>query len=185
MPQYFVLKCLSPPTADHYVLQVDDELRSLDWYAGALFAANSGDAERRPPPEPIEVRTYLEKGPHVYPELTWSPIPLMTRRLVTALQSAGIDTLQTFATKLVAPEGSPPPPEDLYLAVNLIGLVAAADLRKSLLNPDVSDRLISADFLSLAVDPAKARGLLLFRLAENVSAGIDTLSWLKPERWAG
>ena len=57
----------------------------------------------------------------------------------------------------------------------------------------------SDDFFSLSVDEVKAKDLLLFRLAENVTAvlvheqvksaveasGITNLTWFKSESWAG
>lgn len=57
---------------------------------------------------------------------------------------------------------------------------------------------MSADIDSLVVDPAKADGALMFRLAESVNtillhesvcdaieaAGIDTLTFYEPESWA-
>jgi hypothetical protein len=59
--------------------------------------------------------------------------------------------------------------------------------------------MISTDFHALSIDESKARGLLIFRLAENITAvlvhehvkkqversGIGTLTWLAPEEWAG
>jgi hypothetical protein len=95
--------------------------------------------------------------------------------------------------------GKSPPTSDNYLAVNIVGRVAAAELAKSEINPEVPERLISMDFFSLSVDEAKTRGALMFRLAENLSAvlvhehvkaqvdraGIETLTWLRPEEWAG
>jgi hypothetical protein len=201
MPQYYVLDCHSPLTADHHALEVSSALRGKRWRAGGLFSSADERVGFHPPTEPIEVRTQpdTDEPPKIYPELSWPPIPLMSRRLVTALQASGVDNLQTYETQLVAAQGTPPPAADHYLAVNIIGLVAAADMQKSKLNPAVRETLISVDFHSLSVDPAKARGLLLFRLAENVSAvivhehvreivekrGIDTLTWLNPDEWAG
>lgn len=59
--------------------------------------------------------------------------------------------------------------------------------------------MVSVDFDSLAIDAARARGALMFRLAESVSgivvhesvrkaveaAGIDSLSFTVPADWAG
>ena len=83
--------------------------------------------------------------------------------------------------------------------MNIVGLVAAADLAESETGPDVEERILSVDFHSLTVYPQKVRDALMFRLAENVSAdlehervknfvedkGIATLTWLEPEEWAG
>ena len=115
-----------------------------------------------------------------------------------ALRKAGVDNLQAFETTLQLSPGEAVP-QDLYVAVNIVGLVAAADLGRSAVSPGTPERLISTDFDSLAIDAGRAHGLLMFRLAENTSAvvvhrsvkdaveraGIVTLTWLLPEEWAG
>ena len=114
-----------------------------------------------------------------------------------SLIAAGVDNLQTFQTVLRAPSGELPPIE--YVAVNILGCVAAADLNLSSISPDTPERLISTDFDALAIDERAARQLLMFRLAQNTSAvlvhrlvkqsidaaGIQSLTWLRPEEWAG
>lgn len=201
MTEYYVLDCMSSLEAEHYSLDVGYPANDKRWHAGLLFSPRDERETCQPPSEPIEIRT--EEGaddPHrIYPELTWVPIPLMSRRLVEALRAAGVDNLQTYETRLVTTHGQNRPAPDHYLAVNVVGLVAAADFAKSKTKPEVLERMISTDFYSLAVDADSARGQLLFRLAENVSAvlahehvkkrvearGIDTLTWMQPEDWAG
>src|SRR5262245_54011844 len=171
MAEYFVMECLSPLKAEHWVVKVSPVGRKVRWTEGHLLSPEDQFPGFRPPAGMIDVSTPedLEVPPRVYAEIIWMPIPLMTRRLVDALRASGVDNLQTYDTRLVEPRGPNPPPENHYLAVNLVGLVAAADLQKSKLNPEVKERLISVDFHSLAVDKAKARDQLLFRLAENTS----------------
>lgn len=200
MASYYVLECMPPLRAEHFRLDVGYPANVKRWSAGTQFSPDARRDVLQPPVEPIPVETLPddEFQPRVYAELYWNPIPLMTRRLVTALRAAGVDNLQTYETVLAARGGTPTPP-DRYLAVNVVGKVAAADMDRSVTNPAVSDTLISADFHSLAVDAGTATDLLLFRLAENVSAvlvhervrahveasGIDTLTWYAPEEWAG
>jgi hypothetical protein len=173
----------------------------LRWVAGALFSTLDERRGMHPPQVPIAIDTVPEAPelPNIYPVLTWTPIPLMSRRLVDALRSAGVANLQTFETRLASVQGDSPPPTDHYLAVNIVGCIAAADLARSQINPEVPDRLVSTDFYALAIDVDKAGGQLMFRLAENVSAvlvhqrvkaaveaaGIDSLTWLPPQQWAG
>lgn len=201
MAKYYVLKCLPALEVEHYRLLVDYPANDKRWQAGLPFSPENRSEELQPPPEPIAIRTEPEDPgiPNVYAELYWNPIPLMTRRLVQALRGAGIDNLQTYETSLESTQGSTPPPANRYLAVNIVGRVAAADLSTSEINPDTAERMISTDFYSLVVDGAKAKDLLLFRLAENITAvlvhehvreqiersGIGTLTWLAPEEWAG
>jgi hypothetical protein len=121
----------------------------------------------------------------------------MSRRLVAALQEAGVNNLQTYPTTITNPQRDTP--ADYYLAVNVVGLVAAADFAESETDPESDERVLSVDFHSLTIDPQKARDALMFRLAENISAvlvhervrehveakGITTLTWFEPEEWAG
>jgi hypothetical protein len=200
-PAYYVLKCQSPLHAEHYLLQVKSPAKTKRWNEGILFSASDERKGFQPPPEPIQLETEedTENPPRIYAEMYWNPIPLFSRRLVDALRDSGVDNLQTFATRLGTTFGTNPPSAEHYLAVNIVGTVSAADLNKSELNPDVAERTISADFYSLTVDEAKARGFLMFRLLENISAvlvhervkeqveaaGIDTLTWIPPQEWAG
>ncbi|OHA80417.1 MAG: hypothetical protein A2675_01525 [Candidatus Yonathbacteria bacterium RIFCSPHIGHO2_01_FULL_51_10] len=200
MTSYFVLDCMSPLEYEHYLLKVDYSAQKR-WEAGVLFSNQDERDGFHQPTEPIELQTKAdtEVPPRIYAELYWQPIPLMSRRLVAALQEAGVDNLQTFETRLVTVQGKSPPPVDHYLAVNIVGLVKAADLNKSKTNSDVPEKLTSMDFHSLAIDESKTHEQLMFRLAENISAvlvrervksfieskGINTLTWYRPEDWAG
>jgi hypothetical protein len=182
----------------HFKLEADCANKEC-WQMGRVFSRKDEDPDFRPPARVIELRTKIDsKAPErVYPELTWNPLPLMTRRLVSALQSSGISNLQTYDTRLTNPQGKTPP--DHYLAVNIVGLVAAADLIESQTDPQGTETLLSVDFQSLTVDPMKSRDALIFRLAENVSAvlvherirkfvtdaGIYALTWYEPQSWAG
>jgi hypothetical protein len=197
---YYVLECPAGTGPLQFKFEVEDSARKC-WYMGRLFSPDDSDDDFQPPPTPIAVRTKIDSkaAERVYPELAWNPIPLMTRRLVAAMQTAGVNNLQTYETRLVNPQGSPPPPADHYLAVNIVGLIKGADLAESETNPAVADKLLSMDFQSLAIDPIKVRDALLFRLAENISAvlaharvrqsaesaGVSTLTWYRPEEWAG
>lgn len=201
MAKYFVMTWASPLRAERHTLEVDASANDKRWRSGRIFSVDDDDEEFWPPTEVIDIVTEKPAGkmPHVYPEYSSQPIPLMTKRLVGALLEAGVDNLQAFKTRLVDPYGTPSPPADLYLAVNIVGRVAAADLSKSILNEDVKERMISADFHSLVVKEKNTKGALMFRLAENISVvlvhekvkefvianGIDTLTWLAPEEWAG
>lgn len=87
---------------------------------------------------------------------------LMQRALVDTLQGAGVDNLQVFPA-ILTEESTGAARED-YCLVNVLGLLAAADLKQS--------QGISLGggqvFTRLAIDAGKARGLLMFRLAESL-----------------
>lgn len=198
---YYVLDCMSPLEAEFYTVELKSSANRKRWAAGVLFTPSNEIPEFQPPLHAIELVTEEDDSdiPHVYAELYWDPLPIFSRRLVTALEAAGVDNLQTYDTRLVSVQGTNPPPPEHYRAVNVVGRVAAADLEKSEINPDVGDRELSTDFYSLSVDEKKAKDLLMFRLVENISvvlvhervkeqveaAGITTLSWFQPEEWAG
>lgn len=54
-----------------------------------------------------------------------------------------------------------------HKAVNILGLVAAADMSRSVATVHDGIPLIDVSFDSLVVDSSKAGGFLFFRLAEN------------------
>jgi hypothetical protein len=105
----------------------------------------------KPPSEPI--RLTIKKGREDAPLPTFlrEPVPLMNNRLLSVLRSAGVDNFDVYRAELHYEDGALA--SDAYYVFNLIGLVQAADLDKP----------------AFAVDPRAARGLLMFRLAENVS----------------
>jgi hypothetical protein len=197
---YYVLECIGGRRSLRFQLEADCHNGEC-WHMGRLFSSADEDRDFHPPSKIIELRTKIDSKvrERVYSELTWDPLPLMSRRLVAAFKDAGINNLQTFETRLINPQGDPPVPDNQYLAVNIVGLVAAANLLESETNPAVEDKVLSMDFQSLVIDPLKARNLPMFRLAENISAvlvheriknfvqskGIDTLTWYEPEAWAG
>lgn len=184
---YFVLQSREPddPEAPETAsFSYERDVAERSWFRGQRFSS--------PPPLPVRVTT---RG-GTLPDLAEVPLPLASERLAAALRSAGVDNIDFYEAEIV----------DLgsgrsgrgYFAFNLIGLVAAADLSASVyLAPE--GRLLSVDFDSLAIDAAKARGALMFRLAECVTcivvhasvkqtieaAGIDTVEFLDPADWVG
>jgi hypothetical protein len=96
-------------------------------------------------------------------------ILLMSDDLVQALREAGVDNIDCYDA-IVREESTGIEHTD-YKAVNIVGVVRAANLTKS----DATelgladDGLINVFFASLVLDEENTRGALLFRLAENVS----------------
>ena len=91
------------------------------------------------------------------------PYPkLMSLRLIDALKAAGVDNLQLFDAEITNSKTGAK--IEGYQVVNVLGLVAAAD-------PDASKSRPLAHvqfFESLVIDEARARGQLMFRLAESL-----------------
>ncbi|MFO0607167.1 MAG: hypothetical protein U0324_28655 [Polyangiales bacterium] len=129
------------------------------WFRGARFAA--------PPDEPLVVEVVEEYEEDTAP-LSWSPsVPLMRDDLVACLRGCGVDNLDAYPAVIVGEETG----LELrgYSAVNLVGLVRAASPAGTAYGPGTASRLLDADIDALAIDPARAMGLLMFRLAECVT----------------
>lgn len=85
---------------------------------------------------------------------------LMHKDMVAVLKSAGVGNIQTFPASVRHPETEFSYHD--YLVVNILDLVACADLQKSQTDPLGP----SYYFHKLKIDESKVGGLLLFRLAE-------------------
>jgi hypothetical protein len=89
-------------------------------------------------------------------------IPVMSNRLIKALQDIGVDNLQCFPAVLINEDTGDKWSE--YQAVNIIGLIACADFSKSYFG-EIGGGLY--DFDQLVVDPTKIMGQIFFRLEED------------------
>lgn len=95
---------------------------------------------------------------------------LMSVAFYEALCEAGVDNLDVYDAVIRSEDGSIT--HEGYKAFNIVGVVQAADLKKTIFNDPPATRLIDASFESLAIDPEKASGLLMFRLAESLKTVI-------------
>ena len=152
-------------------------------------------------PSPIEIslrplRNVPGEGAEM-PSFLSGSIPLFRNDVVEAMQRAGVDNLELFATVLFDPDDGKS--HRSYQAVNILGLIAAADFEQSeAIIHGTGPRLIDVDFNSLVLDTTKTHGALLFRLAEAVNGvlvheklkralladGFDDLQFLDPRRVA-
>lgn len=89
-------------------------------------------------------------------------VTLMSKRFLDLLKNAGVDNLQLFPA-IVKSEEDGTVWED-YFAVNVLGMIACADLGKS-----IYDEIMPGHygFDELAIDAEKAKDSLLFRLHEH------------------
>lgn len=148
------------------------------------------------PALPLPLRYELD--PEAHGQMPWffdAGGPLMHNRMVAALHSAGVDNIAVYDALVVHPVKGREWKD--YKAVNIIGRVAAADLTKSVVDPAEPLKMVAAKFDKLVLDPAKAHGLLMFRLAEKLSAivvhekvkqqieadRIGPLGFIPPEDW--
>lgn len=95
-------------------------------------------------------------------------IPLFRQDLITAMESGGVDNLQYFDAEIYDPDVDQK--RDDYKAVNIVGLVAAADMEKSNATVHPGGAILDVDFDGLVVDESKTHGFLMFRLAESCNA---------------
>jgi hypothetical protein len=96
--------------------------------------------------------------------------PVMSDKFYEALVSAGVDNLVVYDAVLTSEDDKIQ--YEGFKAFNVIGLVKAVDLGKSVFSADNESRLVDAGVERLAIDPKKAKGLLMFRLAEYAGAVI-------------
>jgi hypothetical protein len=170
------------------MLRYSPDIPFRRWASGARFKA--------PPSEPV-VATIKEGYAGIMAEFWTNPVPVMTKRLLRALEQGGVTNLDTYRAEIHDPASGAIYHD--HVAFNIIGVVSAADLKNSQFDPTQEDRKISMLFDAVAIDAGKAHDLLLFRLAESVNAimvhqkvrqhieasGIDTLTFVEPEDWAG
>lgn len=184
-----MLECYQP---DHWddcaLLEATPKPGGESWRMGMRF--------REPPTERVEILidpTHSDRLKELYKK----DALIMSKRMVKSLQGGGVDNLDVYEAVIRNPETRFETTD--YVAVNLIGLVRAADLAASEVVGGSADGLIDVDFDSVVIDSGKARQLLMFRLAENTSAvvvheqvrdrlladGFDMLEFVNPTDWVG
>jgi hypothetical protein len=126
-----------------------------------------------PVPDPLEIRLKpinpeaADHGPEI-PDYMKGPIPLFREDLLAALREVGVDNLDVYNAIIVDPETGAR--HTTHKAVNVVGLVAAAELGKSVATVHTGGAIIDVDFDRLQVDERRTRGVLMFRLAESINA---------------
>ncbi len=156
---YFVMTCegISPGTL---VSQVS-EWNGPPWMTGELIT--------REIPNPF-IFDLIPEFPGKMKPMYEGTVTLMRDDLLDALVSSGVDNLQVFPALIR--DRVKGLDYDNYKVVNIVGTVACANMTESVrMDPEEEDEdLIDVNFDSLVIDEEKARGALLFRLAEAVSA---------------
>jgi Immunity protein family (Imm11) len=151
-----------------------------------------------PIPNPLEIeldpynRKLSDQGPNM-PAYFKGRIPVLRDDLLNAMRQAGADNLDAYPVRLIDPDSGTT--YDNYKAVNIIGLIAAADMGASTATVHPGGPVIDVDFDHLVVDETKTGGALIFRLAEStnvilvherlrdrlLAAGFAELEFLPPE----
>ena len=109
-----------------------------------------------------------DHGPHM-PSFLEAAAPLFRDDLIAALLACGVDNLVPYPVAITDPDNGQV--HTNYKAVNILGLIAAADMEKSnaTVNPN-GPPLIDVDFDGLVIDEEKSQGQYFFRLAESTNA---------------
>jgi hypothetical protein len=92
---------------------------------------------------------------------------LLRDDLIRALRDCGVDNFDTYEVAITDPDNGQV--HTNYKMINLIGLVSAADMSASEATVHDNVPLIDVDFDRLVIDESKARGALMFRLAESTN----------------
>jgi len=171
MPKYYLFDRNSDPGRWIDTPDWDKRPQDIEWYywrKGAFIP--KGEII----PDPIKFTLKPQSpwasdhGPHM-PSFLEADVPLFSDVLIGALQACGVDNLQLYNVAITDPDNGQV--HTNYKAVNVIGLISAADMEKSnaTINPN-GPPLIDVDFDGLVIDEAKAQDQLFFRLAESTNA---------------
>lgn len=159
---YFVMHKGSTPRR-----WIDDEPRK--W--GSKFRQGQIITENVPTPLKFSLKRWIrdstDHGPYM-PSYMRDSIPLFREDLIAALREAGVTEFDTYDAVVEDPE-RPAQPHTNYKAVNVIGLIGAADLAQSEYTAHPGGPVGDVDFDNLVIDDSKARGRLMFRMAESTN----------------
>ena len=186
MPSYYMLECYGPDEELRASIREVHGVEDVNWMLGRPFT----DAIETP------IQITLDPDDGLMMPMFDEGILLFSDEMIAALREVGVDNLDCYDTELT--NGLTNQRFTNYKAVNIIGVVAAADLANSTFEAH-GRPIIDVDFDGLAIDEAKARGFLLFRLAECVSGivvhenvkkhlegkPIAHLDFIDPQNWIG
>jgi hypothetical protein len=157
-----------------------DSVRDVFWITGAWIDA--------PIPKPIHAKLDpIEAGmaDHM-PEYMNCDMPIFRDDLLEALDEAGVDNLQLFDLVITDPENGKEYTN--YKAVNILGLIQAADMKKSVATVHTGGPIIDVDFDKLVLDETAPEGAYMFRLAESVNTVLvhrDVKEYLEKKGFTG
>lgn len=122
------------------------------------------------PQGPVQVKIRNRHKNHPWPTFVEVPVPFLCKEMYEVLLSAGVNNIDVYPVEISNPDGTTAPESDNYYVFNLLGAVAAVDLANTVYDPSTQvASMMTMSFDSLAVDEAKAKGHLMFRLAESLS----------------
>src|SRR4051812_14105237 len=89
----------------------------------------TGSRIRQTVPEPLRSTLSADAGPDLPDVFLGDWIPLFSKRVLDALEGAGVDNIDTYAAEVVDPRTGRVSRD--YRATNIIGLIECADMKKS------------------------------------------------------
>ena len=154
---------------EYYMLEsdVEDEMLLENMHGAGGGSWFSGQRFRQPVAEPISLNIMPGYEEDTLPACWQSSVPMMRDDLIAFLRAHGVDNIDAYRLEIRNKKTGEV--HQGYCAVNIIGLVSAADPARTEYSPDNPSRLIDADIDSLAIDPQRTHEQLLFRLAECVT----------------
>jgi hypothetical protein len=182
--RYFLLECYGP---------LDRTRQAIDTVPVG-FAWNRGRRFDKTVPVPLEV---LMDGDGEMMPMFDRGVLLWRDDLVAAIRSSGANNFDAYEAVLVDPIANRRHAN--YKAINILGLVRAADMQKSQFWSPSGGTAVDVMFDELALDESKARDLLLFRMAESrngivvhervkravEAADIPDIDFVEPNAWGG
>jgi len=183
---YYVLNYIYPRDEDDRTYMIED---GIDFEGVRSWAL--GEPFTSPLPNPITLELVpIDDFQGNPPEMFDGYICLMSTRMVKVIQTAGADNLDVYPAIL---EDKVNNRHFDYQAVNIVGLMAVADLQKSIWENLDGEAKFDTHFSETVIDASKARGQLIFRMAESTdtiiihervkealeTAGFETLRFTK------
>jgi len=145
----------------------DSALRRVEFQEGKKLSSDENvSTSKRAPIVPIRLNIKEGRENAPLPSFMSQPAPIMSKELLETVRAAGVNNIDAHKAELYYADGKLASNE--YFIINVIGVVEAADLSKSVYDEDQEDSLISMGFDSLSIDKDKTFGFLMFRLAENI-----------------
>jgi len=148
---YFILQQDPRVPNQPAILRSPKQFEPADWIDGTPLPTPAGPLRFQLQPRSERYRGCIIGG----------LVTLFHRVLIDELSRLGIDNFQHFPVELETPEGEIETP---YSLINVLGLVAAVDQEHSTIERKEDGRI--AQLGSFTIDPAKAQGARMFRLAE-------------------
>lgn len=188
MGSYFVIQPRPTDDEDPAFIEIED------WKAPAGFDDwSTGQPAEQRPKKAVTI-TAVPYGGYTGapPDYQDQNVPLMSLRLKKVLDAAGVKNLKYLP---ITVRNKKTKKTYRYVAFNIVGVVAAADRKKSKLKSHDRDMRGDTSIHDLVIDEKKCEGLLMFRLYENwltvlvhrkvkqaiERAGIDSVELVKPE----